>query len=108
MFCRQDITSICVKCLPSHKGHQWYSLPHTLVTPLTHPLTLVCSDLIADAAVAARERVALRVADLERVSREQQRVNQQVDAAHASLTGASLMDAAKPGQQQQQQSALAG
>ncbi len=69
--------------------------PSYTTTTLMH----LCSDLIADAAVVARERVAVRVAELERVSRELQRVNQLVDAAHASLTGISLIDSVKPGQQ---------
>ncbi len=43
--------------------------------------------------------ISAKVADVERVSRDMQRVNQRVDEAHASLTGASLMDVVKPGQQ---------
>ncbi len=53
----------------------------------------------------ARASVAARVADLERRSRELQRVNQLVDQAHVALTGASFTDATKPGQQQQPQGA---
>ena len=51
-----------------------------------------CSESIAAAAAAARVNISTKVADVERV-------NQRVDEAHVSLTGASLMDVVKPGQQ---------
>ena len=43
--------------------------------------------------------MSVRVSDLERQSRELQRVNQLVDQVHVGLTGASVMDTSKPGQQ---------
>ena len=57
------------------------------------------SESIADAAAAVRVNISAKIADVERVSREMQRVNQRVDEEHARLTGASLMDVIKPGQQ---------
>ena len=71
--------------------HLLYSNPN-----LDH---VCCSESIAAAAAAARVNISAKVADVERVSREMQLVNQRVDEAHASLTGASLMDVVKPGQQ---------
>ena len=59
----------------------------------------VVSELISDLAAAARASIVAKVSELERVSREVQHVGQRVDDCHTRLTGASMMDPSKPGQQ---------